>query len=317
MFVQQKKYQEALAAYEEAFTREPDSVVALAEIVKTEIALGDKEGAEQRLKTVLADNPEHRLAHDLLGLVYMEQGKLAEAEQEFVRQIEINPKSSVVYRQLATIRNRQGDVKGAINALEQGLEALPGNAGLLVGLAGIYTNSGELDKAATVYEQAAAADPDNPRFGLGLAGVRERQERFEDAIAVYERVIEKEPENLVALNNLAVLLSEKREDEQSLQRAKGLALKLAGSDQPALLDTLGWIHYRAGEYDEAAEILSGVVEQEPNVPIFRYHLGMTYYRQGDMRAAVTVLEKAVADEHAYEGVEEARKVYAEISAKQE
>jgi hypothetical protein len=44
---------------------------------------------------------------------------------------------------------------------------------------------------------------------------------------------------------------------------------------------------------------------------------MAYYKQGDNRAAKEILSKAVAEEYQYAGVEEARKVYAEVSAKQD
>ncbi len=150
---------------------------------------------------------------------------------------------------------------------------------------------------------------------MGLAGIYERQKKYEDAIALYDELLEKSPDNLVAVNNLAVLLSERRTDEQSMTRAKELALRLADSKQPALLDTLGWIYYQAGDYDKAAEVLSGVVEQAPEVGIFRYHLGMTYYKQGDSRAASEILSKAIAEDQQYDGVEEARRVYEEIRGK--
>ena len=39
---------------------------------------------------------------------------------------------------------------------------------------------------------------------------------------------------------------------------------------------------------------------------------MTYYRQGDNRAAKALLEKAVGEKASYLGVEEARRVLAEI-----
>ena len=49
------------------------------------------------------------------------------------------------------------------------------------------------------------------------------------------------------------------------------------------------------------------------MPVFRYHLGMAYYKQGDTRAAKEILSGAVAEELNYDGVEEARRVYDEIS----
>ncbi|MFV1973951.1 MAG: tetratricopeptide repeat protein, partial [Thiohalobacterales bacterium] len=92
-----------------------------------------------------------------------------------------------------------------------------------------------------------------------------------------------------------------------------LASKLAESNQPALLDTLGWAHYRLGEYEQAAAVLSGVVAKAPDVPVFSYHLGMVYYKQGDNRAAKEVLSRVVGEKFKYDGVDEARRVYAEVS----
>jgi tetratricopeptide (TPR) repeat protein len=177
----------------------------------------------------------------------------------------------------------------------------------------MYLSKGGLDKAVDVYQQGITAAPEDLNLSLGLANIHERQQQYDDAIAVYEQLLEKKPDNVVVINNLAVLLSDHREDIASLNRAKELASKLAESNQPALLDTLGWIHYRLGEYDEAAEVLSGVVVEAPDVPVFRYHLGMTYYKQGDNRAARDILSKTVAEEYTYAGVDEARRVYEEIS----
>ena len=55
------------------------------------------------------------------------------------------------------------------------------------------------------------------------------------------------------------------------------------------------------------------MEKAPDVPVFSYHLGMAYYKQGDKRAAKEILARAVAEEFDYEGIEEARAAYAEIS----
>jgi len=141
----------------------------------------------------------------------------------------------------------------------------------------------------------------------------DRTVRFEEAILAYETFLTRKPDNLVAANNLAAMLADHRTDRESLQKAKELASGLAETNQPALLDTLGWVHYRLGEYEQAAAVLSDVVEKAPNVPIFSYHLGMVYYKQGDNRAAKEILSRAVAEEYKYTGVDEARRVYAELS----
>ena len=315
LYKSQKKYPEAIAAFEEALQREPDSILALTELVNAEVASGDAEGAIKRLEAVLAADPGHRAAHFLLGSVYLSKKDFADAEKEFTRQLDVNRKSAAVYQQIAVSRLGQGDKDGAIQALEQGLDAVPGDAGLLLNLAAIHSGNGDTEAAAAVYRQGMEAVPDDARFPLGLAGILEGRKEYEEAIALYEKMLEKYPDNLIAVNNLAVLLSEHRDDDQSKKRARELALRLADSDQPAMLDTLGWIYYQAGDYDKAAEVLSAVVEKAPQVGVFRYHLGMTYYKQGDVRAAREILSKAIGDDQQYVGVKEARQVYAQIRDK--
>jgi len=147
---------------------------------------------------------------------------------------------------------------------------------------------------------------------LGYAQILEQQKRYDEAISTYEQLLEKAPDNILATNNLAALLADHRQDEQSLKKAKELAGKLAGANQPALLDTVGWVDYRLGDYGEAVKVLSGVVEKAPEVPVFNYHLGMAYLKQGNKQEAKNYLSKAVGENYNYTGIDEARKALAEL-----
>ncbi len=189
---------------------------------------------------------------------------------------------------------------------------LPNDERLTLGLAGLSAGQGDLAKAAEILQKGVVSSPDNPRYVLGYAQIREQQGRYDEAISTYEQFLEKSPGNVLAINNLAALLADHRDDEQSLKKAKELADKLAATDQPALLDTLGWVHYRLGEYTEAVKVLTGVVEKAPDVPVFNYHLGMAYLKQGNKQAARDYLSKAVGEKYNYTGVDEARKALAEL-----
>ena len=85
-----------------------------------------------------------------------------------------------------------------------------------------------------------------------------------------------------------------------------LAKKLEKTSQPAFLDTAGWVYYRKGDYDKALPILKRVVDEAPQVPVFQYHLGMTYFQKGDKAAAKEHLTLATAGDYSYQGIEEAR-----------
>lgn len=267
----------ALAQYELALDKAPDNAQVLAALVSLESRQeGNVEGVEKRLKEVLEKNPRHPNANDLLGALYLSQKAFPEAEQAFRKQLEIYPEDGIAYAQLAQVKLAQGDIQGAGEVFEQGLGVLP----------------------------------DSIRLLIGLAGIRERQKDYDAAISLYEKVLERQPGNAVSINNLAALLSDHREDPASLDRAAKLAETLEKAKQVAFLDTAGWVYYRKGDYSKAVGILKAVVDKAPQVPVFHYHLGMAYLKKGDKNLAREHLSKAVGEDAAYDGVEEARSALA-------
>jgi Flp pilus assembly protein TadD len=98
---------------------------------------------------------------------------------------------------------------------------------------------------------------------------------------------------VVALNNLAWILGEVR---KSPEQGLPLAVKAAelAPQVPAVLDTLGWIHYRRGAFADAEKALARAVERAPNQAGFQYHLGMTYYRLGRKGDALVALRRVTA-----------------------
>jgi tetratricopeptide (TPR) repeat protein len=264
----------ALKEYEQAYAVAKDvgKTAVLTEIINTQVAAGQTDPALARIEALLREQPDHPSANDLLGIVQMTRKDYKAAEAAFDAQLRINPNGATVYSQLSAAREQQGDHAGAVAAFEQGLGVLKDDVGLLVGLAGVYERKGD----------------------------------FEAAIANYEKVLAKQPDNAIAVNNLAAILVDHRSDNESLGRAKALAEKLVRVQQPAMRDTLGWVHYRTGDYAKAVEVLEGVVNAAPQVPIFHYHLGMAYAKAGDKPKARTALSKAL-DLGDFPEAEEARK----------
>jgi Flp pilus assembly protein TadD len=82
--------------------------------------------------------------------------------------------------------------------------------------------------------------------------------------------------------------------------------RFADSDNPALLDTYGWVLYRRGRYTEAIPPLEKAVGKAPQAQELRYHLGMALLKAGRTAEARENLEAAVRGEQRYAGSEEAR-----------
>ena len=135
----------------------------------------------------------------------------------------------------------------------------------------------------------------------------ELAERREDAIKLYEKLLKTNPKAEPAINNLAALLLDYRTDKASWARALELAKTLETAENPAVLDTLGWAHYRNGQYAEAVSVLERVVAKAGQFPIFHYHLGMAYVATGNKVGAKQELKRAVDEAQSdYPGLEEAR-----------
>ena len=100
------------------------------------------------------------------------------------------------------------------------------------------------------------------------------------------------------INNVASLIAEHRSDEASLERAYQLAMRLRDLDVAQFKDTLGWVHFRRGEYHAAADYLESAVEGLPEHALVRYHLAQTYAaleRHDDARAQLTKAAELVGE----------------------
>ena len=146
------------------------------------------------------------------------------------------------------------------------------------------------------------------------AGLYEAQEAFPAAISVYERLLKDKPNSEIVANNLASLIAEEAQDEDALRRAYTLAKRFRTSKVPYFKDTLGWIHYRLGEYELATPLLREAAEQVPNMAILRYHLGMAYKAEKDTEKAVMELKMALklGENQNFAQKDEARKALAEL-----
>lgn len=270
VMAQKKDFAAAAAAFEKSVAARAGDPLPLEGLVRSLLAAGKKDEAISALNQQLDNSQNQLFAKFLLGGIYGQDGDRAKAEAYLEDVLKEKPDSVVAWASLAGIYQ---DREARIRVYQRGVQAVPGNVELNMLL-------------ATEFEQGG---------------------RYNDALAVYEALLKTSPKYEPAINNLAALLLDQRTDKASHARALELARALAGTDNPAMLDTLGWAHYRAGQYTEAISILERVVAKAGQFAVFRYHLGMAYLRAGNEVGArqqlVEAVEKANGD---YPGLAEAR-----------
>ncbi len=141
-------------------------------------------------------------------------------------------------------------------------------------------------------------DPENQIYALLLANLYEQTGNFAEAAGIYGEVLAKNPQSLVAANNLAYYYAEHQASVENIAKAKELLEPYLDKyrEEPVLMDTAAWVYYRAGEYDKALELLTGVEEKIKQVPEALYHLGMINKELGNREKALSYLQEALASE---------------------
>jgi tetratricopeptide (TPR) repeat protein len=175
---------------------------------------------------------------------------------------------------------KKEEAKARLNALTK---ADPKDYDALVTLGNLYRNNEEFGPAATVYDQAIAllgeAQRDNWTVYYYRGISYERTKQWDKAEADFRKALQLEPDQPMVLNYLGYSMIDKK---LNLNEAIGMvrkAVELKPNDG-YIVDSLGWAHFRLGEYEEAVKQLERAVELKPADPVIADHLGDAYWRIG-------------------------------------
>jgi len=87
------------------------------------------------------------------------------------------------------------------------------------------------------------------------------------------------------------------------------------SDNGMLLDTVGWVRFKRGEFEEALPTLERAVERAPDSRVIRYHLAMTQIQLGLRDRARDNLESVLSGTATFQGADEARTALASLKTR--
>ena len=142
----------------------------------------------------------------------------------------------------------------------------------------LWREAGNNVKAFEALEAALVTDADNPDLLYDSAMLAERIDRMEDAEKRLRRVIALQPTRAHALNALGYSFADRN---TNLDEARTLIEKAHGisPDDPAILDSMGWIAFRQGRMAEAEGYLKRALEKFQDGEIAA-HLGEVLWAQG-------------------------------------
>ena len=119
------------------------------------------------------------------------------------------------------------------------------------------------------------------------------------------QILHNDPDNSMALNALGYTLADRNERlDEALQLIEH-AHQLNPND-PAILDSLGWVHYRLGNLAQAEALLQQAFTAFPDAEVGA-HLGEVLWQQGKHREARRIWKKAAEQAEDTSLIEETRK----------
>ena len=251
------------------------------------LLLGRERDARMALET-LRDGPQHLQAQRRLGLLAFNRGDYEEAQRDFSELLNDRDSSAIAVYYLAAIADRRNDIATALRGYELlGGTALEGAArdraaALLykqgqrdqalqllqaadsasatarvsaeIAQAQLLSNGGENDQSLARIDDALARCPGHPDLLYQKAILLEKAGRTDAAISQLEHLYHDRPEDGTITNALGFLLADHNRELSRADRLIEAALK-GEPDNPAILDSLGWVYYRRGLPQQALPLL--------------------------------------------------------------
>jgi tetratricopeptide (TPR) repeat protein len=275
------------------------------------------EAALDNLKKALDRDPAHMEAFTNLILIYAEQKNFDAADSACDAQLK---KVAGNQRATAVVNNLKGGLllaqKKSDEAEKQFRQAMAADPNYLppyYALAQLYLSEKKEDQAMEQFEAVLDKNPKQTAPHMFLGIILESKGQADAAEKHYRAALEINPDFAPAANNLAYMLGAQNRDlTEALELAR--KAKRVNNEDPSISDTLGWIYYKKGFYDNALGELTDAVEKLPDNPTVRYHLGMTYLKKGETEKAKQELEKALELKDSFEGAQEAKEALAGLSS---
>jgi arylsulfatase A-like enzyme/Flp pilus assembly protein TadD len=173
--VRLRRPEEATAAFKQALTLKPDDDIALGNLTGILTAHGKLQDALEALevfKTALEVNPHNPQSWYQLATLYLDLGRLDEAQSSFGEALKANPKMGAAHNGLGAIAFENGELGQAEAMVRRALELEPQLRTGRYNLARIREARGDVSGAEALYREELATYADSGRARFNLAQIQ-------------------------------------------------------------------------------------------------------------------------------------------------
>lgn len=282
--VGEKRYEEARQEFVVLLKNNPDNPDVIYAVAVLSLQLNEPGPAEGHLRRLVdmgyAESDSARL---YLGQI-AEQKKQWDDALQWYSQVRAGEQYTAAQLRMAGILAQTGRLEEARRQLQGTRAANPRErTQLILGEAQLLREAGRPGDAFAVLDNGLLVQPNQPELLYEAALMAERIGRTEVLERYLRQLIEMNPGHAHAHNALGYSLADRGERLDEAQQLIEKALQLQ-PDDPYILDSKGWLHYRKGDTATAIAILRKAYSLRPD-PEIAAHLGEVLWVTGDREEA--------------------------------
>ena len=218
-------------------------------------------------------------------------GRLAEAEQLYRRILARQPRHADALNLLGVIAGETGHADIAINLINQAIAVQPDTPLFLQNLAESLRRLGRFEEAAASMRRLVELSPDSPATLHQMADFLRNIERYDEARATYDRVLQLTPDSADAHNNRGgclLKLYRYEEASQSIRRAIELNPRSAEA-----YNNLGGCLQKINMPADAIDACRKAISLKPDYADAFSNLGGALCATGDLPGAIAANQRSL------------------------
>jgi len=252
--------------------------------------------AEIMLRQILAQQPNHVDALNLLGVMAAQAGRFDIAMDLIRKALALNPNMPVAQSNLGNLLSDTGDQDAAIAAYRKALALDPNYAEAHYNLGNSLRTKGDMDAAIAAFERAIALKPNlaEAYSNLGITTLWEKGQ-MDAAVAACQKAIALKPNFPAAYSNLGCALKKQGKTDEAIA-AYQKAITLNPRYTPAYCN-LGTALWEKRLPDQAIAVYRQVLTINPNHAEAHSGLGIALAGIGNLDGAIAEYRHAISLKH--------------------
>lgn len=227
-------YRSEFVIWNDAVVKRPGNPRAHNNLGKILLDAGKVPEAIGHFEEVIRIRPGHAQAHGNLGSALGRTGKLVEAVEQLDLALRIQPDLADAHYNMGRVLLQMGRSPEAIEHYQQAVRLNPSDAEAHCGLGNALLAAGKIPQAVPHWEQAVRIKPDYVEARNNLGAALAQAGRFQEAIEQLDQVLQMTPKDIEVRCNLANVLLASGKLPEAIKRYEQ-ALQLArATNQPQL-----------------------------------------------------------------------------------